>query len=148
MTSMSAPQAKAPGKGGSAFVRYLVAGGVAAAANFGSRFVFSLWWPFELAVTAAFLVGLVSGFFLMRGYAFRAQGGAVAPQAVKYALVNAAALLQTVVISSLLARWLLPGWGLAAHAEALAHGVGVAVPVVTSYFGHRLGTFRSPPGER
>jgi len=73
MTSVSTTPAKAPAKGGSAFVRYLVAGGVAAAANFGSRFVFSLWWPFEVAVTAAFLVGLVSGFFLMRGYAFRAQ---------------------------------------------------------------------------
>jgi putative flippase GtrA len=129
-------------------VRYLVAGGVAAAANFGSRFAFSLWWPFELAVTAAFFVGLVTGFFLMRSYAFRAQGAPIAPQAVKYLLVNAAALLQTVLISSLLARWLLPAWGWDTHAEALAHGVGVAVPVVTSYFGHRLGTFRAPLGAR
>ena len=63
-------------------------------------------------MTAAFFVGLVTGFFLMRSYAFRAQGAPIAPQAVKYLLVNAAALLQTVLISSLLARWLLPAWGL------------------------------------
>lgn len=135
------------GQGGS-FFRYLLAGGVAAAANFGSRFVFSLWWPFEVAVTAAFFVGLVTGFFLMRSYAFRASGAPMAPQAAKYAVVNALALVQTVLISSLLARWLLPAWGLGEQAEALGHAAGVAVPVVSSYFGHRLGTFRAPSGSR
>jgi putative flippase GtrA len=41
-----------------------------------------------------------------------------------------------------LARRLLPAAGITEHAEAIAHAVGVAVPVVTSYFGHKKATFR------
>ena len=52
------------------------------------------------------------------------------------------AVLQTLVVSLVLARWLLPALGVTQHAEAIAHAVGVAVPVVTSYFGHKLATFK------
>jgi putative flippase GtrA len=52
------------------------------------------------------------------------------------------AVLQTLVISLLLARWLLPSLGIVEHAEALAHLAGVLVLVVTSYFGHKFLTFR------
>jgi putative flippase GtrA len=45
-------------------------------------------------------------------------------------------------VSLLLARWLLPAAGVEQHVEAIAHAFGVAVPVITSYFGHRLATFR------
>jgi putative flippase GtrA len=125
------------------FIRYLLAGLLAAAANFGSRFVFSLWWPFEVAVVAAFAVGLVTGFVLMRHFAFRAAEGPLLQQAWRYGLVNALALVQTVLLSSLLARWLLPALGWPWNVQATAHAVGVAVPVFTSYLGHRLGTFRA-----
>ena len=43
------------------FGKFLLAGGVAAAANYGSRFLFSVWLPFAAAVTLAFFVGLVTG---------------------------------------------------------------------------------------
>jgi putative flippase GtrA len=123
-------------------VRYLMAGALAAAANYGSRFVFSLWFPFEVAVFLAFLAGLSAGFVLMRHYAFQATHGRVGPQLAKYVAVNLFALVQTLLISSVLARWLLPGLGLTSGVEAVAHGVGVAVPVVSSYFGHKLATFK------
>jgi putative flippase GtrA len=123
--------------------RYLVAGFVAAGANYGSRFLFSRWVVFELAVTLAFFVGLLVGFLLMRHYAFEATQGALGKQALLYGAVNALALLQTLVISIVLARYALPALGFAgAQRDALAHAVGVAVPVMTSYFGHRWGTFR------
>ena len=51
-------------------IGYLASGGIAAAANYGSRFVFSLWLPFEAAVVAAYLVGMVTAFLLMRRFAF------------------------------------------------------------------------------
>ena len=124
------------------FVRFLMAGGLAAAANYGSRFVFSLWLPFEPAVSLAFGVGLIAGFVLMRRFAFDAADKPVGPQILKYAAVNALALLQTLVISSVLARWLLPASGMTLHVEAVAHAAGVAIPAVTSFFGHRWLTFR------
>lgn len=124
------------------FVRYVAAGGFAAAANYGSRFVFSTWFPFETAVVLAFFVGLTMGFVLMRQFVFEGAGKPVAPQAAKYVLVNLVALVLTVSVSSLMARWLLPALGVGRHVEAIAHAFGVAVPVLTSYFGHRWATFR------
>ena len=38
------------------FPRFLIAGGIAAAANFGSRFVFSIFFSYAFAVFLAYLV--------------------------------------------------------------------------------------------
>lgn len=124
------------------FLRFLVAGGIAAGANFGSRFVFSIFFNYGIAVVLAYLIGMLVAFLLMRGHVFNASQGSLAPQVAKFAAVNLLAVLQTLAISLLLARWLLPSMGIVDHAEALAHLVGVLVPVVTSYFGHKLLTFR------
>ncbi len=126
----------------SRFVRFLFAGGLAAGANYLSRFGFSLWFSYEVAIVLAYLVGMTVAFVLMRAYVFEGRGKSVMPQAVKFALVNVLAVLQTLVISVLLARWGLPAIGIERHAEAIAHLVGVLVPVVTSYAGHRFATFR------
>lgn len=126
----------------SQFLRYLAAGGIAAAANYFSRFAFSVWFAFETAVVLAFFVGLTTGFILMRQFVFGGAGKPITPQAVKYAMVNLIALVLTVGVSSLLARWLLPALGVDRHVEAIAHAFGVAVPVLTSYVGHRVATFR------
>jgi putative flippase GtrA len=124
------------------FVLFLLSGGIAAAANWGSRFLFSMWMPFEPAVVLAFLVGLATGFILMRAFVFAGAGRPVLPQAGRYVLVNMAALVQTLVVSIVLARWALPAIGVHEHAEAIGHLVGVLFPVVTSYFAHRMYTFR------
>jgi putative flippase GtrA len=124
------------------FVLFLVSGGVAALLNWGSRFLFSLWMPFEWAVVCAFGVGLATGFILMRTIAFDGRGKPALPQAGRYAVVNAAALAQTWIVSVLLARWALPAVGVTTHAEAIGHLVGVLVPVFTSFIAHRKYTFR------
>ena len=124
------------------FVRFLVAGGIAGAANFGSRFIFSIFVDYGLAVSLAYLVGMLVAFLLMRGHVFDASSGPLAPQVSKFVGVNVLAVLQTLAISLLLARWLLPSVGIIDHAEALAHFTGVLVPAVTSYFGHKFLTFR------
>ena len=78
----------------------------------------------------------------MRGHVFNASQGPLAPQVIKFVGVNLLAVLQTLAISLLLARWVLPSVGIEDQAEALAHLVGVLVPVVSSYFGHKFLTFR------
>lgn len=125
------------------FILFLLSGGLAAGLNWGSRFIFSRWLPFELAVTAAFFVGLLSGFLLMRWFVFDGRGKSVIKQAGKYIVVNLFALVQTLLISSLLARWLLPEFGIVQHSEAIAHLAGVLVPVITSYIGHKRWSFRA-----
>lgn len=124
------------------FLRFLVAGGIAAAANFGSRFVFSIFFTYGFAIFFAYLVGMLVAFLLMRGHVFNASHGPLTSQVTKFLGVNVLAVLQTLAISLLLSRWMLPSVGIQNHAEALGHLVGVLVPVVTSYFGHKFLTFR------
>lgn len=129
------------------FVRFLLAGGVAAAANYGSRFLFSAWMSYPAAITCAYLVGMAVAFVLMRRYVFAAGGQPVLPQVLKFAVINVLALLQTLAVSLLLAQWLLPALGVQAYLEAIAHFVGVVVPVFTSFIGHRKATFRRSAAE-
>jgi putative flippase GtrA len=124
------------------FLRFLVAGGIAAVANFGSRFVLSMFFSFGVAVFLAYLVGMLVAFLLMRGHVFNASQGPLAQQVTKFIGVNLLAVFQTLAISLLMARWLLPSVGIQNHVEALGHLVGVLVPVITSYFGHKFLTFR------
>jgi putative flippase GtrA len=124
------------------FLLFLISGGIAAGLNLASRFLFSHWVPFEFAVVAAFFVGLASGFLLMRLYVFRGKQKPVLGQASKYVVVNMLGLAQTLIISIVLARWLFPALSIVDHAESLAHLAGVLVPIVTSYWGHKLLTFR------
>ncbi len=125
-------------------VRFLLAGGIAAAINYGSRFLFSRWVSYEQAIGLAYLIGMFVAFVLMRAYVFEGKGKAIGPQVARFVGVNILAVLQTLLISVVLARWLLPAWGVVdrAEAEAIAHLIGVLVPVVTSYFGHLFLTFR------
>jgi len=124
------------------FVQFLFAGGVAAGANFGSRFLFNRWVNYEIAITLAYLVGMLVAFLLMRKLVFNAKGKALMPQIINFVIVNMFALLQTLLISVALVRWLFPEWGVVDHPEAIAHLIGVLAPVVTSYFGHKFLTFR------
>lgn len=123
-------------------VLFLAAGGVAAAANYLSRFAFSLWFSFPAAIVLAYLVGMLVAFILMRKFVFAGHGKAIVPQVWKFVLVNLLAVAQTLVVSLALAQWLLPAMGVTQHMDAIAHAAGVAVPLVSSYFGHKLATFR------
>jgi putative flippase GtrA len=124
------------------FVRFLFAGGIAAMVNFGSRFVFNHWLGYGTSIVLAYLAGMATAFVLMSQHVFTASKGSLQSQVIKFAMVNLLAVIQTLFISLVLARWVLPAVGIVNNAEALAHLVGVLVPVVTSYFGHRLLTFR------
>lgn len=124
-------------------VKFLVAGGTAAAANFFSRMLFSMWLPYTIAIIAAYIVGMITAFFLNRIFVFRGATNSMKHQAAWFIAVNLAAVVQTIVISLVLARYVLPAFGLHQHVETIAHGFGVAVPVVTSYVGHSRLSFRT-----
>ena len=124
------------------FLRFLLTGGFAAAVNIGSRALFSLVMPFEAAVVVAYLVGMATAFVLARLFVFAPSGGGVRGFA-RFALVNLVALVQVWLVSVGLANWLFPAVGYIFHAELVAHTIGVLSPVVTSYYGHKLFTFRA-----
>lgn len=127
---------------GRTFPRFLVAGGIAALANMGSRWLLDLVLPYVPSIVLAYLVGMSTAFLLNRRFVFTASGNGLWRQIAWFSAINVAALVQTVLVSLLLARWLLPAIGWTWQADTLAHVVGVVVPVFTSYVGHKRLTFR------
>jgi putative flippase GtrA len=124
------------------FLEFIVVGGIAASLNWGSRFIFSIWFEYGVAIVLAYIVGMVSGFILMRSFVFDGHSRRIESQVLLYVVVNMVALPQTLIISIGLARWVFPYFGFGSRLEGTAHLIGIAVPVVTSYFGHKLFTFK------
>jgi putative flippase GtrA len=124
------------------FVAFLVTGGIAALVNFGSRIVLNHWMPFPVAVVVAYLLGMVTAFVLARAFVFAGSTQSVQRSAGWFVLVNLVAIAQTWVISMALAYWVLPALGVRAYVNEIAHGIGVMVPVFTSYLGHKHFSFK------
>ncbi len=123
------------------FFLFILAGGLAAGVNFGSRILLSQWFDYVPAIVLAYLLGMATAFLLNRLFVFNEAKNAIHHQALWFAAVNLAAVVQTLAVSLALAKWLLPAAGITTHAEAIAHSAGVVVPVVTSYFGHKRLSF-------
>ena len=125
------------------FVRFLVAGTFAAAANFGSRFLYSLFWSFEIAVILAFATGLTTGYLLSRFFVFNRGRHSAAKEMLLFFAVNMVALAQTWLVSIYLADYLIDNNIGDEMAYALAHFAGICCPLVTSYLGHKYFTFKA-----
>jgi len=128
---------------GSEFGRFLLTGGVAAGVNVAARWLLSHAMIYEAAVVLAYLAGMTTAYLLSRAFVFARSGRTVADEAVRFALVNVVALAQVWIVSVGLARLVFPAVGFAWHAEDIAHLIGVVIPAVTSYFGHRHFSFAS-----
>ena len=109
------------------FLRFLVTGGIAAAVNFGSRFVYNLWVSYAWALVLAYLTGMVTAFFLARAFVFSQGSQSLRRSAVVFSAVNVLAIAQTWLISMALAYYLLPWLGVERFRFELAHAVGIAV---------------------
>jgi hypothetical protein len=124
------------------FLVFLLTGGIAAAVNFGSRILYNQWMGFSAAIVLAYITGMVTAFVLARLFVFRNSQRALHQSALYFVLVNGVAVLQTWAISLLLADWLLPLLGVEHFVHEIAHGVGVVVPVFSSYLGHKYLSFK------
>lgn len=125
------------------FVKFLVAGGVAAIANFGSRIGLSHWMAYVPAIISAYVIGMITAFLLNRAFVFDGATNSLRNQIGWFTLVNAVAVTQTIVISVLLADYAFPATGVITHRETIAHGIGVVIPVITSYLGHKHLSFKA-----
>jgi len=124
------------------FTLFLITGGLAALINVVSRIGFSTVMRFELAVLLAYGVGMVTAYVLARNFVFLSSRTSIKRSFAGFALVNLFAVLQTWLVSIGMRNWLLPLLGIVVFRDLLAHAIGVAVPVVSSYFGHKYISFR------
>lgn len=124
------------------FLAFLLAGGSAACVNILARELLSLWLPYPTAIVLAFICSCALAFCLNRIFVFRHAVNAVSSQATWFLIVNLGALLLTFSISMILARLIFPIIRFTWHTEFVAHAVGVAAPVFTSYIAHQKLSFR------
>lgn len=124
------------------FVIFILTGGVAAAVNFGSRILYNQWVSFSIAIILAYLTGMITAFILARAFVFKESSQSVHKSILYFSLVNGIAILQTWGVSLLLANYLLPAAGVSLYSHEISHACGVAVPVFTSYIGHKRLSFR------
>ncbi len=124
------------------FLVFLLTGGTAAVINFGSRIVYSIWLDFSFAVIFAYVTGMITAFVLAKLFVFEEGQQSVHRSVAFFILVNLVAILQTWAISMGMAYYLLPSLGVTLFVREIAHAVGVAVPVFTSYVGHKRWSFR------
>jgi len=128
------------------FALFIVAGGIAACVNFFSRILLSHWLAYSAAIVVAYVLGMITAFVLNRLLVFKQVSHSIRHQVFWFTMVNLAAVLQTLAISLLLAEWAFPRIGFVWHPETVAHAFGVAVPVVTSFVGHKYLSFKSIQG--
>jgi putative flippase GtrA len=123
------------------FAGFVVAGGIAAIVNFLSRILLNLVFGYATSIILAYIAGMVTAFLLNRHAVFSPSGKSMRIEAVWFTLVNVLAVTQTLIISLLLANIVFPDLGIEAYSREIAHAIGIVVPVITSYFGHRYWTF-------
>lgn len=123
------------------FLGFVLTGGLAACVNLGSRFLYNQWLDFSTSVVLAYLTGMVTGFFLARMFVFRQATQSMRRSVFFFVLVNGVAVLQTWAISMALYH-LLPMAGIIRFVPEIAHAIGVAVPVFSSYLGHKKFSFK------
>ncbi|WP_165837224.1 GtrA family protein [Phenylobacterium hankyongense] len=130
------------------FAKFLLAGGLAAAANFAARLVLQPWTGFAAAVVLAYLVGFVTAFVLNRAFVFPASGKPLRHEVAWFLVFNLIAFPVVVGVAILLrdhlfGRFLAPG-----PAETVAHACAILTPVVFNFAAHRLVTFRAGEARR
>ncbi|MGD1934695.1 MAG: GtrA family protein [Candidatus Phaeomarinobacter sp.] len=132
-------------------LRFLLVGTLAAAVNWLARIALSAAFApalsFEVAVLIAYAIGMASGFLLYRAYVFPDAGLPMAVQVRRFIAVNLVSAAEVWLIAVVLLRIVVPAIGIgldySAVAEALAHGIAIAIGAATSYVGHKFLTFRS-----
>ncbi|MCG6862443.1 MAG: GtrA family protein [Chromatiaceae bacterium] len=124
------------------FLMFLVTGGFAAAVNFASRILYNQWLGYSTSILAAYVTGMMTAFVLARRFVFKQSSMKTHQSALIFTLVNLVAVAQTWLVSVLLAYYLLPWMGFIRFVPEIAHGIGIAIPVFTSYLGHKYWSFR------
>lgn len=126
----------------SEFFQFLMVGGVAAGINFISRIGFSELVSYRVAIVLAYLVGMVTAFLLSKHYVFEQSGRNFKDELRDFTIVNIFAIIQVWLISVGLAEYFFPYISFTFYPEEFAHLIGLGIPAITSYFGHKYFSFR------
>ena len=124
------------------FARFVATGSIAAVTNLIARAILDNVLPFEAAVVLAYIAGMVVAFILFQRAIFGNPGSPLRRRIFRFTLVNMLGLAIATIVSTLLARQVLPALNWTFYPFAVAHFIGVAAPTLSSYFLHKHYTYR------
>ncbi len=125
------------------FFRFLLVGGFAAIINFSSRILINTVYSFRVSVIIAYIIGMITAYVLSKFLVFSPSGKHPLKEFSYFAIVNGVAIIQVWVISVVLAEYLFPSWKLIFYPKEIAHFIGISIPVITSYYGHKYYSFKN-----
>lgn len=124
------------------FVRFLLTGGMAAAVNIGSRYIFNCFVPFGWSIILAYFLGMLTAYILARLFVFSPTERGVVSELWRFVLVNLVSLSIVWGTTMGLAFIIFPALHFTWHAEDVAHFIGVLSPAVPSFIGHKYFSFK------
>lgn len=125
------------------FLSFIFVGSLAATINFFSRIFFSHFFSFTFSIFSAYIVAMIFAYIFSNKIVFKSQ-----PRRQKYrsyiyfVLVNLIAILQIWIFSIFFSGYLLPYLGIHSNVYEISHAISIAIPVFSSYFGHKFFTFK------
>lgn len=124
------------------FIQFLIVGGFSAGINFVSRIGFSEIVSYRYAIVLAYIIGMLTAFLLSKHYVFEKSGRSSKDELRDFTVVNVFAVIQVWLISVGLAEYFFPYISFNYYPEEVAHLIGLGIPVISSYFGHKYFSFR------
>ena len=126
----------------SEFIHFLIVGGFSAGVNFISRIGFSELVSYRYAVFFAYIIGMLTAFLLSKHYVFEKSGRSSKDELRDFTIVNIFAVIQVWLISVTLVEYFFPYLSFTFYPEEVAHLIGLGIPVISSYFGHKYFSFK------
>lgn len=123
------------------FLKFLITGGLAALLNVFAGWLLTKFIHYAVAVVIAYIIAMIFAYVLSKVFVFDDSGKPVSEELTKFTIVNLVALVQVWLVTMGLNYYLFPAIGWTFYPEIIAHMVGVASPVFTSYFGHKYYSF-------
>lgn len=124
------------------FLLFVFSGSIAALGNFLSRIYFNNFFSYSTSIIFAYFVGMLIAYFLMKILVFKPKKNSNLKSSMYFIFINLLAVLQTWAVSLYLLNSLLPSINIQQNSKEIAHAVGITIPLITSYYGHKLLTFK------
>ena len=125
------------------FILFILTGGFSAIINLTSRIIISNFLRFEISVLIAYLIGMITAYYLAKKYVFLNIKKSYKKSFPIFALVNLVAVLQTFFISKYIRLFLINISNNFMIIDFISHLCGVIFPIFSSFFGHKYITFRN-----
>ena len=123
------------------FIGFVFVSSIAAGVNFLSRILLNYEFGYTVSIIGAFIFGLTTAFILNKILIFKSAKSSVLKSFILFFLVNLLALIIIISVSLSLNDYILPFIGWDWYRAEVAHFIGIASPVFTSYYLHKRFTF-------